>query len=112
AVPQAEAGALDLAQTDYTTHFRAYELGRRDFRIVSSLHQAAPGSFAIVVHPESKIRTMADLKGKRVAIPNLMDRGELTVRAALKHARLPRDHARRVEVPYPQAAADRAPGNI
>ncbi|HLU72406.1 MAG TPA: ABC transporter substrate-binding protein [Nonomuraea sp.] len=112
AVPQAETGALDLAQTDYTTHFRAYELGRRDFRIVSSLHQAAPGSFAIVVHPESKIRTMADLKGKRVAIPNLMDRGELTVRAALKHAGLSRDDVKLVEVPYPQVAAAIDKGKI
>ncbi|GAA3244852.1 ABC transporter substrate-binding protein [Nonomuraea helvata] len=100
AAPQVESGALDLAQTDYTTLFRANELGRK-FKIVSSLYQAAQGSFAVVVNAKSKIRTATELKRKRVAIPNLGTLGPLTLAAVLKRAGLTLNDVVLVEKPNP-----------
>lgn len=87
AFPLFESGALDLAQTDYATVFLANEVGKK-FKIVSSLYQAAPGHFAVVVNPKSKIRTASDLKRKRIAISSLAGLGKLALTAVLKRAGL------------------------
>ncbi|MEV4834442.1 ABC transporter substrate-binding protein [Nonomuraea sp. NPDC049486] len=101
ATPQVEVGALDLAYTDYATLFRANDKGK-DFRIVAGLYRSSPGDLAIVVSAKSRIRTVRDLKRKRIAIPNLGGLGQLTVTAALKRAGLkPRDVVM-VEKPYPE----------
>lgn len=101
AVPQVESGALDLAQTDYTTVFRLNELGR-EFKIVSSLYQAGQGSFAIAVNDRSKIRTAAGLKRKRIAIPNLGVLQQVVLNGALKRAGLAPEDVLLVEKPYPE----------
>ncbi|MDA0635875.1 ABC transporter substrate-binding protein [Nonomuraea sp. MCN248] len=101
ATPPVEAGRLDLAYTDYVTLFRANERGK-DFTIVAGLYRSAPGDLAIVVNARSKIRTVRDLKRKKIAIPNLGGLGQLTVTAALKRAGLkPRD-VMMAEKPYPE----------
>ncbi|MEU7829085.1 ABC transporter substrate-binding protein [Nonomuraea sp. NPDC049129] len=98
AVSLAESGIADLAQTDYATVFTANEAGKK-FKIVSSLHQAAPGSFAIAVDTKSKIRTVTDLKRKRVAISGLSGLGQLTLTAVLKRAGLTLGDVRLAVVP-------------
>ncbi|MGI5271093.1 ABC transporter substrate-binding protein [Nonomuraea sp. CA-218870] len=101
ATPQVAAGMLDLAYTDYATLFRANEKGK-DFTIVAGLYRSAPEDLAIVVSAKSKIRTVRELKRKKIAIPNLGGLGQLTVTAALKRAGLkPRDVVM-AEKPYPE----------
>ncbi|MBT2225687.1 ABC transporter substrate-binding protein [Nonomuraea sp. NEAU-A123] len=99
-VPQVLSGIVDLAQTDYFTVFRVNEAGEK-FKIVSSLYQAAPGSFAIVVNAKSKIRTATDLKRKTVAVPNLMGLDLLALTAVLKRAGLTLRDVVLVEKSYP-----------
>ncbi|MFI6922313.1 ABC transporter substrate-binding protein [Nonomuraea spiralis] len=101
AVPELAMGTLDLAQTDYATLFKTDELGK-SFRIVSSLHQAAPGSFAIAVAPVSGIRTAADLRKKKIAVPNLAGLGQLALAGVLKRAGLTFRDVLLVEKPYPE----------
>lgn len=101
AVPQVESGALDLAQTDYATVFRTNEVGKK-FKIVCGLHQAAPGSYAITVKAGSKIRSVADLRRRKVAIPNVTGLGPLALTAALKRAGLALSDVVLVETPYPE----------
>ncbi|MGN9847092.1 ABC transporter substrate-binding protein [Nonomuraea sp. H19] len=100
AAPQVEHGALDLAQTDYATVFHLNEVGR-EFKIVSPLYQAAPGSFAVVVNAKSKIRTATDLKRKKIAITNLAGLGPLALTAVLKRAGLTLRDVVLIERPYP-----------
>jgi len=100
AMPQATSGRLDLAQSDYATLFQA-NAGGGDFKIAASLYQAAPGSFAVVVNAKSKIRTVADLKRKKVAVPNLVGLGRLALNAMLKRAGLTPKDVMLVETPYP-----------
>ncbi|MFG1679264.1 ABC transporter substrate-binding protein [Nonomuraea sp. NPDC049269] len=112
AVPQIASGRLDLAQTDYATLFRTNELGVGEFKIVSSLYQAAPGSFAIVVNAKSKIRTAADLKRKKVAVPNLAVLDSLALAAVLKRAGLTLNDVVQVEKPYHEMLAAMDKGQI
>ncbi|MEU5863286.1 ABC transporter substrate-binding protein [Nonomuraea sp. NPDC047529] len=101
AAPELDLGRLDLAQTDYASLFKMNE-GGKSFRIVSGLHRAAPGSFAIAVHPRSRTRTVADLRRKKIAIPNLAGLGPLALEAALKRAGLTSRDFLLVEKPYPE----------
>ncbi|WP_433517617.1 ABC transporter substrate-binding protein [Nonomuraea sp. CA-143628] len=98
AFSQIESGALDLAQTDYVTVFLANEVGKK-FKIVSSLYQAAPGSFAVAVNPKSKIKTVADLKRKRIAVSSLAGIGQLALTALLKRGGLTMNDVRLTVVP-------------
>ncbi|WP_188188419.1 ABC transporter substrate-binding protein [Nonomuraea sp. SYSU D8015] len=100
AMPQVLSDALDLAQTDYVTAFVANDNGQ-EVKIVSSLYQAAPGSFAVAVNAKSKIRTAADLKRKKLAIPNLIGLGPLALSAVLKRAGLRLTDVRLIERPSP-----------
>ncbi|NJP98619.1 ABC transporter substrate-binding protein [Nonomuraea sp. FMUSA5-5] len=95
-----ERGSLDLAQTDYLT-VMAMNAARERVKVVASMYRAAPGSFAIVVDAKSKIRTAEDLKGKKVAVPNLMVLQSLMLEAVLKQAGLERKDVRRIEITYP-----------
>ncbi|MEZ7126346.1 ABC transporter substrate-binding protein [Nonomuraea sp. AD125B] len=99
-MPTAERGSLDLAQTDYLT-VMARNAARERVKVVASMYRAAPGSFAIVVDAKSKIRTAEDLKGKKVAVPNLMVLQTLMLEAVLKQAGLERKNVRRIEITYP-----------
>jgi NitT/TauT family transport system substrate-binding protein len=101
AVPMAESGRLDLAQTDYVTLFTANQAGKK-FKIVSSLHQAAQGSLALVVDAKSKIRTMSDLKGKKVMVPALIGLGPLALAGVLKRAGLTLRDVLLIEMPFPE----------
>ncbi|MEV6151816.1 ABC transporter substrate-binding protein [Nonomuraea sp. NPDC052129] len=93
-----ESGTLDLAQTDYSTVFLANEVGKK-FKIVSSLYQAAPGSFAVGVNPKSKIKTVSDLKRKRIAVSSLAGLETLAMTAVLKRAGLTTNDVRLTAVP-------------
>ncbi|MFI9595997.1 ABC transporter substrate-binding protein [Nonomuraea sp. NPDC052265] len=104
-------GRLDLAQTDYATLLKADELGK-SFRIVSGLHRAAPGSFAIAVDPGSRIRTAADLRKKKIAVPNLTGLGPLALAAVLERAGLTFQDVLLVERPYPEMLGAMGKGQI
>uniref|UniRef100_UPI003F496BC8 ABC transporter substrate-binding protein n=1 Tax=Nonomuraea bangladeshensis TaxID=404385 RepID=UPI003F496BC8 len=100
-VPQVASDQLDLAQTDYVTVFRTNEAGMK-FKIVAGLYQARSGSFSVTVKAGSTIRTAADLRRKRVAIPNLGGLAQETLAAVLKRAGLALADVVLVETPYPE----------
>lgn len=106
-----EDGALDLAQTDYATVFLANEAGKK-FKIVSSLYQAAPGSFAVVVNPKTKVRTVTDLKRKRIAVSSLAGLGKLALTAVLKRAGLTMNDVLLTAVPDREMLGEVAAGRV
>ncbi|MFI7424893.1 ABC transporter substrate-binding protein [Nonomuraea sp. NPDC049684] len=101
AVHQVGKGELDLAQTDYAMAFAANEAGKQ-FKIVTSMYQAAQGSYAIVANAKSKITSTAGLRRKTIAVPNIAGIGPLALRAALDRAGLTLRDVVLVEWPYPQ----------
>ncbi|MEO3867478.1 ABC transporter substrate-binding protein [Nonomuraea sp. B12E4] len=96
-LPELGGGTIDLAQTDYVSSFLVSQQIRGiDLKIVGGLHQAEPGSLALVVRPGSGIRTVADLKGKRIAVTNPSGLGALSLVAMMKRAGLDRYDAKLV----------------
>ncbi|SEG76562.1 NitT/TauT family transport system substrate-binding protein [Nonomuraea solani] len=95
AVSAMERGELDIAQTDYVVSFVANQQNR-GVKIVGGLHRAHTGTLALVVKAGSGIRTVADLKGKKIAVPYLRGLGTLSIRAM----GLRNDDVEFVETPY------------
>ncbi|MEZ7130288.1 ABC transporter substrate-binding protein [Nonomuraea sp. AD125B] len=92
---------LDLAQLDYATLFMANASGK-DFKLVAAFHQSAPGTLALVVNATSKVRTVAGLKRKEIAVPGLRGLPTLALTAALKRAGLTSEDVMLVETSYPE----------
>ncbi|QYC38354.1 Putative aliphatic sulfonates-binding protein precursor [Nonomuraea coxensis DSM 45129] len=101
AAPLLAQGLLDLAQLDYATVLEANEQGK-DLRIAAASHQAAPGTLALVVNATSKVRTVADLKGKRIAVTTFGTVPLLALTALLERAGLTRKDVVLAETTYPQ----------
>ncbi|MBB5954305.1 sulfonate transport system substrate-binding protein [Saccharothrix tamanrassetensis] len=65
----------------------------------------------LIVPPDSPIRTVADLRGKRVAV-NKAGRGEYLLLLALKQAGIPADQVQRVYLQQDQAASAFTTGQV
>ncbi|MEU4580121.1 ABC transporter substrate-binding protein [Nonomuraea sp. ATR24] len=100
-LPRVSAGDLDLAQTDYLATLMAAENGH-PLKIVGSLHQARPGTTALVVGAGSRIRSVAGLKGRRIGVAGLRSVEELALEATLERAGLRRSDVVLVETPLPE----------
>ncbi|MGW5160848.1 ABC transporter substrate-binding protein [Nonomuraea wenchangensis] len=94
------ANRLDLAQLDYATLLQANEAGG-DLKIVTASHRSAPGALSLVVNATSKVRTVADLKRRRIAVPALAGIPVLALTAMLERAGLTSKDVVLVETPYP-----------
>ncbi|MEU6794851.1 ABC transporter substrate-binding protein [Nonomuraea wenchangensis] len=100
-VPLLEANRLDLIQLDYATFLKATESGKH-LKIVMASHQSAPGTSALVVNATSKVRTVAGLKRKRIAVHQLGGLPSLALTAVLERAGLTSEDVKLIETPYPQ----------
>lgn len=100
AIPRLMAGALDLMQTDYVSTLTAGSRGL-PVKIVGAMSEAQSGSFGLVVRKDSKIRSVKDLKDKKIAIDTLGSLSTLSVTVLLKNAGMTADDVVFVERPFP-----------
>jgi len=102
ALPALMNGRLDLAQTDYVATFQAHGKISVPLKLVGALSTVGPGAFGLLVKEDSKIQSVADLKGKKIAVNTLTSLGTLTTTAMLADAGMkPRDVAF-TEMPFPE----------
>lgn len=94
---------LDLTFGNYVSHILAHSEERR-LRIVADGYQAASsqGALALMVAPDTKIRTPADLRGHTVAINTRDNVVHLTTLSMLSVYRVDEDDVTFVEVPFPE----------
>ncbi|TMR21830.1 ABC transporter substrate-binding protein [Nonomuraea turkmeniaca] len=111
AMPQVMSGSLDLAQTDYVTTFLAGSRGM-PIKVVGAMSQAGPDTFGLVARDGSKIESVADLKGKKIAVNNLMGLATLTVTAMLRDAGMEARDVKFVEAPFPEMPANLAARHV
>ena len=86
ALPRLQAGTMDVAMLNYITVFAAQEKKVGRFKLIADGYQGAPNTFVLMVPGDSKVKTPADLKGKKIAVATLNSIGTLTTEAALKGA--------------------------
>jgi NitT/TauT family transport system substrate-binding protein len=102
AFPKIAAGALDIVYSGNMGVILAQAKGLK-MRILSECDIAVPRQFPIAVPPNSPIRNVQDLKGKRIAINLKRNLAELAVLVAMKvnNIDVVRDKVTMVEVGFP-----------
>ena len=111
ALPALAKGQVDVvASANYVTYFQAHEKGTLDIRIVAESIRAAPHMMDVLVPKDSDIRTVADLKGRKLAVNVLNNVQSLTFNEVLEKAGAERPDYR--QVPFPQMAAALEKGQV
>jgi NitT/TauT family transport system substrate-binding protein len=100
AMPQLLSGALDATLQNYVSGLVAFSQGKK-IKLVADASQGAPNTFNIMVPKDSPIKTVADLKGKTVAVNTLGNIATLAVETQLKVAGLTKADVNYKEVPFP-----------
>ncbi|PJF37138.1 MAG: hypothetical protein CUN49_01800 [Candidatus Thermofonsia Clade 1 bacterium] len=107
-IVQLAAGNLDIAATGAgATFWNALALGL-PVKIVAPLHtERPPLATPLVISAKrvDEIKSVADLRGKRIAINNVGSAVEYWVYSALKRANISMDEVTIVTMPFPQMAA-------
>ncbi|MFC4913755.1 ABC transporter substrate-binding protein [Actinomadura gamaensis] len=113
ATPMLLNGSMDLALLNYVSTFTAQDKGAISFRLVADSYQGANGSFALLTGPDSDVRGLAGLKGRKVAVPALKSITDLLLAVQLKNAGLdPAKDVTVVPVPLPNMGAALKQGTV
>ncbi|HET9141190.1 ABC transporter substrate-binding protein [Actinophytocola sp.] len=98
------AKEVDIAYSSYTPFFVAQSKKVADIKLVSDASSAGPNSCVVVAMPNSSVKSIKDMAGKRVAVTARNTISDLLVMSTLKTNGVPYDTIKWVEVPFPQTA--------
>ncbi|WP_246114080.1 ABC transporter substrate-binding protein [Streptomyces montanus] len=101
ALPALSKGQVDvIASANYVTFLQAHEKGTLDVRVLAEGARVAPHMMDVLVPKDSDIKSVADLKGKKVAVNILNNIQSLTLNAILAKEGVGRPVYR--QIPFPQ----------
>lgn len=104
-------GSLDFTQSNYVSTFLAVAAGNR-MKIIADLYQATPNSFNLMVSENSPIKSLTDLRGKKIAVNSLKNVGTLAVTSVLKTQGLSEKDVQFLEFPFPDMAGKLEQGAV
>lgn len=108
ALPALAKGQVDvIASANYVTFLQADEKGTLDVRILAEGVRVAPHMMDVLVPKDSKIKTVADLAGKKVAVNILNNIQSLTLNAILDEKGIGRPVYRQIAFPQMGPALER-----
>ncbi|GIH73469.1 sulfonate ABC transporter substrate-binding protein [Sphaerimonospora thailandensis] len=105
-------GSIDLTLGAYIGTFLAQDKGAGKFKYVADSYGAAPGAFVIMVKKDSPIKTVADLKGKKIAVNTFQSVMQLTAEVQMKVAGVAATPDQFVEKPFPDMPAALENGQV
>ncbi|WP_344589373.1 ABC transporter substrate-binding protein [Actinomadura vinacea] len=113
AIPRLKGGTLDISVGNYVSFFAASTTGALKVKIVAEASQSAPKSHTLLVAKDSKIRTLADLKDKKIAVNTKRNVATMLVRSAAKPAGVELDENKNfIETPPPGMEAALKSGSV
>lgn len=77
-------GDADIAFSSYVPFFAAQSKGVADIKFVSDSVSTTPNSFVLVTMPNSQVKTIEDLKGKKVGVSALNTISDTLVKSVMK----------------------------
>jgi NitT/TauT family transport system substrate-binding protein len=106
------AGDVDFAFSSYTPFFSARAKGAADIKLVADATSAAPGNAVVVTMPNSPVKSIRDMAGRRVGITAKFTMTHLLVESQLKVNGVDSSTVQYAEMPFPQMADKLAKGQI
>ncbi len=105
-------GTYDITGGNYVSYIQAQQSGRASLDIFAEGSVMEPGTQGIYTMPDSKITSLAGLKGKTVAINAPKNILYLLTASMMTEKGMNPKSVKFVNVPFPQMAADLASGAI
>ncbi|MGW4528780.1 ABC transporter substrate-binding protein [Amycolatopsis sp. NPDC004378] len=102
---KAISGDADIALTTYTLLFVAKAGGATDLKLVADATSASAQSNQIVTVPNSPVKTIQDLAGKRVAISSKNAASDILTRSVMKEHNIDTGTVQWIQMPLPNMAA-------
>lgn len=110
--PALANGSVDIALTNYVSFFNAAAKKTLNAKIVADAYAATPSAFVLLVGPNSPIKTVADLQGKKIATQAPGNINELILRSLLQTNNLNPNSPQYLPVHFPDMPAALASGQI
>ncbi|MFI6930946.1 ABC transporter substrate-binding protein [Streptomyces sp. NPDC050287] len=111
ALPALAKGQIDMvASANYVTYLQAQEQGTLDIRVVAEAIRAAPRMMDVLVPKDSDIKSVAHLKGRKLAVNVLNNVQSLTFDEILENRGAGRPVYR--QIPFPQMGAALEKGQV
>jgi len=110
ALDKAISGEADIASSSYMPFFVAKATGVADMKLVAAAGAVKPKSFAIVATPNSPVKTLKDLAGKRIAMTARNTATDLLTKSLMKDHGVDFDQVKWVQVQFPNVVAALATG--
>jgi NitT/TauT family transport system substrate-binding protein len=102
------SGEVDIAYASYTPFFLAESQnaagGKGGVKLVADASSAGPGSTMVVATPNSSVKTIQDMAGKRVAVTATGTISDLLTMSTLKTNKVDYKNIKWVPTPFPQTA--------
>jgi NitT/TauT family transport system substrate-binding protein len=105
AMPYLLHGSLDISFGNYVSFIATQASGAAQLRVLADGYAEVPGGFEILVPENSPIKTVADLKGKTIAVNALNNVGTLITRSELAANGIPPSSVHFVAIPFPLMGA-------
>jgi NitT/TauT family transport system substrate-binding protein len=77
-------GEVDIAFSSYPPFFIAQSKGAADIKFVADASSAAPNSMVVVAMPNSSVKSVQDLAGKKIAITGVNTLGDTLIKSVMK----------------------------
>jgi NitT/TauT family transport system substrate-binding protein len=111
-VAKLAAKEVDIAYSSYTPFFVAKSKNVADVKLIADASSAGPSSTMVVAMPNSSVKNIRDMTGKRVAVTARNTISDLLVMSTLKTNGVDWKTIQWVETPFTQTADQLAKGNV
>lgn len=111
-VARLTSGEVDIAYSSWTPFFVAKSKGAGDIKLVADASSAGPGSTVVMAMPNSTVKSVRDMTGKRVAVTAQNTISDLMVKSTLKTNGIDHTTIKWAEIPFPQTAERLKNGDV
>jgi NitT/TauT family transport system substrate-binding protein len=102
AIPAMTGGSIDAVFTNYISLFTAQAKGVAKFRVIAEASNSAPNSFGIYVMPNSPIKDIKELAGKKIGVNAPNNIATVLVNETLSSAGVDNSTVQYQVAPFPQ----------
>ncbi|WP_091669288.1 ABC transporter substrate-binding protein [Amycolatopsis marina] len=98
-------GEVDIAYSSYTPFFVAHGQKAADIKFVADASSAGPRTVMVVAMPDSKVKGVKDLAGKKIAVTATNTISDVLVKSTMRANGVDFADVDWVSVPFPETAA-------